>query len=52
MGVAKGNDKLREQVNGFIEKFRAEGGFGKLGDQYLKEEKKFLESQGIPFIIR
>jgi len=52
VGLAKGNDKLKEQVNAFITKFRAEGGFGKLGDQYLKEEKKFLESQGIPFIIR
>lgn len=52
LGVAKGNDTLREQVNGFIAAFRADKGFEKLGDQYLKEEKKFLESQGIPFIIR
>lgn len=52
VGIAKGNDDLRGKVNAFIEKFRAEGGFGKLGDQYLSEEKKFLESQGIPFIIR
>jgi len=52
LGVAKGNDALREQVNGFVKSFRAEGGFEKLGAQYLQEEKKFLESQGIPFIIR
>jgi polar amino acid transport system substrate-binding protein len=52
LGIAKGNDALREQVNAFIAGFRAEGGFEKLGEQYLKEEKKFLESQGIPFIIR
>ncbi|MCW1921615.1 transporter substrate-binding domain-containing protein [Luteolibacter arcticus] len=52
LGVAKGNDALREQVNGFIKSFRDEGGFEKLGAQYLSEEKKFLESQGIPFIIR
>ena len=52
IGLAKGNDGLRAQVNGFIADFRAEGGFEKLGAQYLQEEKKFLESQGIPFIIR
>ena len=52
VGIAKGNDNLRTQVNAFIEKFRAEGGFGKLGDQYLSNEKKFLEGAGIPFILR
>lgn len=52
LGIQKGNDTLRQQVNEFIAAFRAEKGFEKLGDQYLKEEKKFLESQGIPFIIR
>jgi len=52
LGVAKGNDALREQVNEFIKGFRADGGFEKLGAQYLADEKKFLESQGIPFIIR
>jgi polar amino acid transport system substrate-binding protein len=52
IGIAKGNDALRKQVNAFLEKFRAEGGFAKLGDQYLSNEKKFLEGEGIPFILR
>lgn len=52
VGIAKGNDALRGQINAFIGKFRADGGFAKLGDRYLADEKKFLESQGIPFIIR
>ncbi|RYD22468.1 MAG: transporter substrate-binding domain-containing protein [Verrucomicrobiaceae bacterium] len=52
LGIAKGNDGLRVKVNEFIEAFRKDGGFAKLGDLYLKDEKKFLESQGIPFIIR
>lgn len=52
IGIAKGNDGLRTQVNTFLDKFRAEGGFSKLGEQYLSEEKKFLEEQGIPFILR
>lgn len=52
VGIAKGNDKLREQVNTFLTRFRSEGGFAKLGDQYLKEEKKFLTDSGIPFILK
>jgi len=52
IGIAKGREELRAQVNGFLDEFRAEGGFGKLGGQYLRDEKKFLEDQGIPFILR
>jgi polar amino acid transport system substrate-binding protein len=52
VGVAKGNDGLRQQVNQFLVFFRSEKGFEKLADQYLKEEKKLLESMGIPFILR
>jgi len=52
VGIAKGNDELKGKVNAFIEKFRKEGGFGKLADQYLKDEKKTLEEMGVPFIVR
>ncbi|GAA5123565.1 transporter substrate-binding domain-containing protein [Luteolibacter yonseiensis] len=52
LGIAKGNDGLRAQVNGFIDRFRKEDGFSKLGERYLKDEKKFLEDSGIPFILR
>lgn len=52
IGLAKGNDKLLGQVNDFLDEFRKEDGFAKLGDEYLKEEKKFLEASGIPFILR
>lgn len=52
LGIAKGNDALRKQVNDFISGFRADGGFEKLGEQYLREEKEFLKQQGVPFIIR
>jgi polar amino acid transport system substrate-binding protein len=52
VGVAKGNDKLRGEVNEFLKDYRAQGGFAKLGDEYLKDEKKFLEAEGIPFILR
>jgi polar amino acid transport system substrate-binding protein len=52
LGIGKGNDALKGQVNLFIGKFRKDGGFEKLGSRYLADEKKFLESQGIPFILR
>lgn len=52
VGIGKGNTELKAKVDAFIEKFRKEGGFGKLGDQYLAEEKKALEEMGVPFILR
>ena len=52
LGIAKGNDALRGQVNAFLDEFRKQDGFGKLGDRYLQEEKKFLEAAGVPFILR
>jgi polar amino acid transport system substrate-binding protein len=52
LGIAKGNDALRAEVNAFIAAFRAEKGFERLADRYLVEEKRFLESQGVPFILR
>lgn len=52
IGIRKGNDALRSQVNEFLREFRASGGLAKLGDTYLMEEKKALEEMGIPFILR
>jgi polar amino acid transport system substrate-binding protein len=49
MGLAKGNDDLRCQVNEFLTEFRANGGFKQFGDKYFREEKIELESQGLPF---
>jgi polar amino acid transport system substrate-binding protein len=40
---------LREQVNRFLEAFRVDGGFERLGDEFLAEEKAAFEEQGIPF---
>ena len=52
VGLPKGKDELKGQVNAFIEKFRKDGGFSKLADQYLQDEKKALEGMGVPFILR
>ena len=45
------NKKLLGEVNDFLLKFRAEGGFEKLADQYLAEEKEAFAQQGIPFFF-
>ncbi len=49
IGIRKGNDALREQVNRFLADFRAEGGFEKLGDKWLSEQKAEFKKRGIPF---
>jgi polar amino acid transport system substrate-binding protein len=52
LGIAKGNDALLSQVNTFLDEFRKQDGFEKLGDRYLQKEKKILEAAGVPFILR
>lgn len=49
IGVRKGNDQLREQVNAFLADFRAHGGFEALGDKYLSDQKGAFQKLGIPF---
>lgn len=45
------DNELRTQVNTFLGKFRAGGGFNDLADKYLAEEKTAFEAQGIPFVF-
>lgn len=49
IGIAKGNDALRDDVNKFLADYKAKGGFDKLGDQYLVEQKEAFKKLGIPF---
>lgn len=42
---------LRNQVNAFLGEFRASGGFDKLAERFLAEEKAAFEAQGIPFVF-
>ena len=49
VGLRKGDDALRRDVNGFLEAFRAAGGFERLGDEFLAAEKAYFREQGIPF---
>ena len=47
----KGNDSLRESANAFLEQFRKDGGFERLGDKYLREQKEAFRREGIPFVF-
>jgi polar amino acid transport system substrate-binding protein len=49
MGLRKGDDDLRKQVNDFIKQFKEAGGFERLGEKYLSENKKAFDDLGIPF---
>lgn len=51
IGLRIGDDDLRSAANEFLKAFREEGGFDKLGDEFLPEEKAFFKAQGIPFVF-
>jgi polar amino acid transport system substrate-binding protein len=51
VGLRKGNDALRSQVNAFIEDYRKTGGFDKLGDKWLGEQKGEFQKLGVPFVF-
>ena len=51
MGIRQGNTELKDQINAFLKQYRAEGGFEKLGDKYLKEAKKAFADQGVQFVF-
>jgi polar amino acid transport system substrate-binding protein len=49
IGLRPGDEALRRQINEFLEAFRAAGGFERLGDEFLPEEKRAFKEQGLPF---
>ncbi|MFM7207859.1 MAG: transporter substrate-binding domain-containing protein [Planctomycetaceae bacterium] len=49
VGLKQGNDDLRRQVNEFLDAFRSDGGFDRLGDEFLAEQKAYFRDHGIPF---
>ncbi len=51
VGLRLGDEPLREKVNGFLREFRAGGGFERLGDDFLAEQKAAFREQGIPFSL-
>lgn len=51
IGIRKGNDALRNDVNGFLRQYRERGGFQQLGDRWLSMEKEAFAEKGIPFVF-
>jgi polar amino acid transport system substrate-binding protein len=48
IGIRKGNDELRMQINRFLTEFRKEKGLERLVDFYLKEDKEIFKRLGYP----
>jgi len=51
IGLRLGDAELRRQVDEFLTAFRADGGFERLGEEFLAEEKAAFAAQGIPFVF-
>lgn len=51
IGIRKGNDALRIEVDRFIAEFKKENGFIELGKKFLPEQYKAFKEMGIPFIF-
>ncbi|GAB4179628.1 MAG: transporter substrate-binding domain-containing protein [Terrimicrobiaceae bacterium] len=51
IGIREGNTELREQINAFLEEFKKSGGFDRLAEKYLHEQKKDFEKQGVDFVF-
>jgi polar amino acid transport system substrate-binding protein len=51
IGLRKGNDALRAQVNAFLADYKTKGGFDKLGDKWLAGQKAEFQKLGVPFVF-
>lgn len=51
VALRKNDVELREKINAALAGFRAKGGFEKLSEKYLAEEKAAFAAQGIPFFF-
>lgn len=51
VGIRKGNDPLKARVNTFLKEYRTQGGFDRLGDIWLKEQKEQFKRLGYPFFL-
>lgn len=51
VGLREGDAGLQAEVNAFLDAFRADGGFGRLAEKYLSDEKRAFEELGEPFVF-
>ena len=50
-GVKKNQPELIQQINAFLKQFREEGGFEKLAEKYLPEQKEAFMKMEVPFVF-
>ena len=49
IGLRKQDITLLQAINKFLREFKDTGGFEKLGEQFLPEEKAYFKANDIPF---
>jgi polar amino acid transport system substrate-binding protein len=49
VGLRPGDEELRVQVNEFLREFRDSGGFERLGEKFLKDQKRAFAEQDLQF---
>jgi polar amino acid transport system substrate-binding protein len=49
IGIRKDNEELRLKINAFLKQFRKKGGFERLADEFLSDQKKAFERENVPF---
>ncbi len=52
IGFRLGDDAMRAKINSFLERFREGGGFERLSDEFLAEEKAYFQREGLPFYFQ
>ena len=51
VGIQKGNEPLRQQVNAFLKDFKEHKGFEALGSRWLGPQRETFQAAGIPFVF-
>jgi polar amino acid transport system substrate-binding protein len=51
VGLRKGEEDLRDRVNAFLDRYRAQGGFDRLAEKFFPEERREFRELGVEFIL-
>ena len=51
IALRKGDAELMGKVNAFLAAYRADGGFERLGDKWLREQRAGFAKLGVPFVF-
>jgi polar amino acid transport system substrate-binding protein len=51
IGIQKGNEGLRLEVNAFLKEFKADGGFDRLAEKYLAQQRDDFRRLGFKFFF-